>query len=145
MQRVITKTLIYFSYAPLILVNSTFCNNNNNNNFISRGLHIWHSNIWSSDTKTYMHLIITKQWKLFTVCTEQVRSPYIEHAASGLPNLTCLEGGYTIYPDSRPAGITTCSPRMLTECFLTRWMLIKMYKYTISWYVPVYVHYIYSQ
>ena len=37
-------------------------------------------------------LIITQQWKLFTVCTEQVRSPYIEHAASGLPNPTRLEG-----------------------------------------------------
>ena len=40
-----------------------------------------------------MRLIITKQWKVFTVCTEQLRSPYIEHAASGLPNLTRLEGG----------------------------------------------------
>ena len=32
--------------------------------------HIWHewqSNIWSSVTKTYKRLIITKQWKLFTV------------------------------------------------------------------------------
>ena len=33
-----------------------------------------------------------KKWKLFTVCTEQVRSPYIEHAASGLPNSIRLEG-----------------------------------------------------
>ena len=39
--------------------------------------------------QTYMRLIITKQWKLFTVCTEQVMSPYIEHAASWLPN-PCL-------------------------------------------------------
>ena len=57
--------------------------------------HIWHEcqfNIWSSDTTTYMRLIITKQLKLFTVCTEQVRSLYIEHAASGLPNHTPLEG-----------------------------------------------------
>ena len=30
--------------------------------------------------------------KLFTVCTERVRSPYTEHAASGLPNPTPLEG-----------------------------------------------------
>ena len=30
---------------------------------------------------------------LFTVCTELVRSPYIEHAASGLSNPTRLEGG----------------------------------------------------
>ena len=39
-----------------------------------------------------MRLIITKQLKLFTECTEQVRSPYIEHAASGLLNPTRLEG-----------------------------------------------------
>ena len=30
--------------------------------------------------------------KLFTVCTERVRSPYSEHAVSGLPNPTPLEG-----------------------------------------------------
>ena len=30
--------------------------------------------------------------KLFTVCTEQVRSPYNGHAASGLPNPTHLDG-----------------------------------------------------
>ena len=30
--------------------------------------------------------------KLFTVCTEHVRFPYTEHAASGLPNPTHLEG-----------------------------------------------------
>ena len=29
---------------------------------------------------------------LFTLCTEQVRSPYTEHAASGLPKSTLLEG-----------------------------------------------------
>ena len=38
------------------------------------------------------HTCIWEQWKLFTVCTEQVRSLYIEHAASGLPNPTRLEG-----------------------------------------------------
>ena len=36
-------------------------------------------------------------------------------------------------------------PRMVTECLLTRSMLIKMYKFTISGYVPVYVHCIDSQ
>ena len=36
-------------------------------------------------------LIITER-KIITVCTEQVRSPYTEHAASGLPNPTRLEG-----------------------------------------------------
>ena len=58
-----------------------------------------------------------------------------------------LGGGGTIYPGSRPAGVTTCSPRMVihVECLLTRSILIKMYKFTISWYVSVYVHCIYSQ
>ena len=28
----------------------------------------------------------TVKHKLFTLCTDQVRSPYTEHAASGLPN-----------------------------------------------------------
>ena len=36
-------------------------------------------------------------------------------------------GGSTIYPGSVPAGVTTRSPRMLTECLLTRSKLIKMY------------------
>ena len=33
-----------------------------------------------------------KTMKLFTVCTELERSPYIKHAASGIPNPTRLEG-----------------------------------------------------
>ena len=36
-------------------------------------------------------------------------------------------GEGTIYPGSRPLGITTRSPRMVTECLLTRATLIKMY------------------
>ena len=55
-----------------------------------------------------------------------MRSPYIEHAASGLPNPTRLGGG-TIYLGSRPEGVTTHSLRMVTECLLARSMLIKMY------------------
>ena len=38
-----------------------------------------------------------------------------------------LGGGGTIYPGSRPAGVTTRSPRMVTECLFIRSMLIKMY------------------
>ena len=38
-----------------------------------------------------------------------------------------LGGGATIYTGSRPAGVTTRSPRTATECFLTRSILIKMY------------------
>ena len=37
-----------------------------------------------------------KKHKLFTVCTEQIRSPYTEHAASGLTSPTHLEGGYDL-------------------------------------------------
>ena len=39
-----------------------------------------------------MRLIMTGRTKLFTVYTERVRSPYTEHAASGLPSPTPLEG-----------------------------------------------------
>ena len=38
-----------------------------------------------------------------------------------------IGGGGTIYPGSRPADVTTPSPRMVAECLLTRSMLIKMY------------------
>ena len=66
-------------------------------------------------------------------CCERATKPY------------SLGGGGTIYPGARPAGVTTRCPRMVRECLLTRPMLIKMYKFTISGYVPVYVHWIYSQ
>ena len=62
-------------------------------------------------------------------CCERATQPY------------SLGGGGTICP----AGFTIRCPRMVTECLLTRSMLIKMYKFTISGYVPVYVHCIYSQ
>ena len=42
-----------------------------------------------------------------------------------------LGGGDTIYPGSRPADVTTRSPRMVAECLLTRSMLIKMYYHFI--------------
>ena len=48
-------------------------------------------------------------------CCERVSQPY------------SLGGGGTIYPGSRPADVTTRSPRMVAECLLTRSMLIKMY------------------
>ena len=48
-------------------------------------------------------------------CCERASQPY------------SLEGGGTIYPGSRRAGVTTRSPRMVTECLLTRSMLIKIY------------------
>ena len=56
-------------------------------------------------------------------CCERATLPY------------SLGGGGTICPGSRPAGVTTRCPRMVTECLLTRSMLIKMYKFTISGYV----------
>ena len=41
--------------------------------------------------------------------------------------LNNLGGGGTIYPGSRPTGVTIRSPRMVTYCLLTRSVLIKMY------------------
>ena len=48
---------------------------------------------------------------------------------AGYQTLLAWRGGGTIYPGSRPAGVTTRNPRMVTECLLTRSMLItcKMY------------------
>ena len=40
--------------------------------------------------------------------------------------LYSIGGGGTIYPGSRPADVTTRSPRIVAECKLTRSMLIKM-------------------
>ena len=67
--------------------------------------------------------------KLFTVCTEQVRSPYTELAASGLPN--SLGGGGTTDQAQDQQVVTTRRPRIVTECLLTRSMLIKMSVYAI--------------
>ena len=53
------------------------------------------------------------------------------------------EGG-TICPGSRPAGVTTRCPRIVTECLLTRSMLTKMYKFAISGYVPVYMYIVFT-
>ena len=53
----------------------------------------------------------------FTVCTEHVRSPYTEHAASGQPY--SLRGGGTIWQAQDQQMVTTCSPRIVTECLLT--------------------------
>ena len=69
--------------------------------------------------------------KLFTVWTELVRSPYTEHAASGLPNPTHSEGEVRFDQAQDQQVVTTRSPRIVTECLLTRSMLIKMYVYAI--------------
>ena len=69
--------------------------------------------------------------KLFTVCTEQVRSPYTEHAASGLPNPTHLEGEVRFDQAQDQQVVTTRSPRIVMEYLLTRSMLIKMSVYAI--------------
>ena len=69
--------------------------------------------------------------KLFTVCTEQVRFPYTELAASRLPNPTHLEGEVRFGQAQDQQVVTTRSPRIVTECLLTRSTLIKMYVYAI--------------
>ena len=60
-----------------------------------------------------------------------MRSPYTEHAASGLPNPTHLEGKVPFYQAQDQQVVTTRSPRIVTECLLTRSMLFKMYVYAI--------------
>ena len=69
--------------------------------------------------------------KLFTGCTEQVRFPYTEYAAGGLPNPTHLEGEVRFDQAQELQVVTTRSPRIVTECLLTRSMLVIMYVYTI--------------
>ena len=54
-----------------------------------------------------------------------------EHAASGLPNPTHLEGEVRFDQAQDQQVVTTRSPRIVTECLLTRSMLIKMYVYAI--------------
>ena len=69
--------------------------------------------------------------KLFTVCTEQVRSPYTELAARGLPNPTHLEGEVRFDQAQDQQVVTIRRPQIVIECLLTRSMLIKMYVYAI--------------
>ena len=69
--------------------------------------------------------------KLFTVCTEQVSSPYTGHAEGGLPNRTHLEGEIRFDQAQDQQVVTTRSPRIITDCLLTRSMLIKMQVYAI--------------
>ena len=49
--------------------------------------------------------------KLFTVCKEQVRSPYTEHAAIGLPNPTHLEGAVR-FDQAQDQQVVTTRSRM---------------------------------
>ena len=60
-------------------------------------------------------MYIEDEVSVHQTCFERATQPY------------SLGGGGTIYPGSRPAGVTTRSPRMVTECLLTRSVLIKMY------------------
>ena len=60
-----------------------------------------------------------------------MRSPYTEHAARGLPNPTHLEGEVRFDQAQAQQMFTTRSPRIVTECLLTRSMLIEMNVYAI--------------
>ena len=96
-----------------------------------------YKNIHAFDNNKTMKIIYSMyragEVSVHRACCERPTQPY------------SLGGGDTICPVSRPAGFTTRCPRMVTEYLLTRSMLIKMYKFTISGYVPVYVHCIDSQ
>ena len=56
---------------------------------------------------------------------------YTEHAASGLPNPTHLKEEVRFHQAQDQQVVTTRSPRIVTECLLTRSMLIKMYVYVL--------------
>ena len=58
-------------------------------------------------------------------------SPYTEHAANGLSNPTHLEGEVRFDQVKDQQVVITRSPRIVTECLLTRPMLFKMYVYAI--------------
>ena len=60
-----------------------------------------------------------------------MRSLYNEHAASGLPNPTHLEGKVRYDQAQDQQVVTTRSPRIVTKCLLPRSVLIKMYVYAI--------------
>ena len=62
---------------------------------------------------------------LFTVCTEQVKSPYIEHATSELP-IPIHSKGEVRFVQAQDQLVTTPSPRIVIESLLTRSMLIKL-------------------
>ena len=86
-----------------------------------------YKNIHAFDNNKTMKIIYSMyragEVSVHQACCERATQPY------------SLGGGVTICPVSRPAGFTTRCPRMVTECLLTRSMLIKMYKFTISGYV----------
>ena len=64
--------------------------------------------------------------------TEQMRSPYSEHAASGKPNTTHLEGAVR-FVQAQDQQVTTCSLSVIvSERLLTREMLVKMQSKKIS-------------
>ena len=89
------------------------------------------SNIWPSDTKTYMRLIITDRTKIIY---SMFRADYVSVHLACCKRATqpySLGVGGTICPGSRSAGVTTRSPRMVTECLLTRSMLIKYYHFMV--------------
>ena len=56
---------------------------------------------------------------------------YTEHAASGLPNPTDLEGEVRFDQADNQQMVTTRSPRIVTDCLLTLSLLIKMYVYAV--------------
>ena len=75
------------------------------------------------------HLQITKVDMSLTI--EQTYVTYTEHAASGLPNPTPLEGEVWFVQTQNQQVVTTRSPRIITACLLTCSMLNKMYVHAI--------------
>ena len=88
------------------------------------------STVWSSITKVEMTLAIEHASIIYSMyragevsvhraCCERATQPY------------SYEGGDTFDQAQDQQVVTTHSPRIVTECLLTRLMLIKMYVYAI--------------
>ena len=71
-----------------------------------------------------MRLIITKQLKIIYSMYRAGEVSVHRACCERAIQLCSLVGG-TIYPGPRPAGVTTRSPRMVTQCLHTRSMLNK--------------------
>ena len=78
-----------------------------------------YKHIYAFDNYKTMKII----YSLYRAGEVSVHQTCCERATQPYP----LGGRDTIYPGLRPAGVTTRSPRMVTECLLTRSMLIQMY------------------
>ena len=103
--------------------------NNKNNNFISRGLHIWpecQSNLWSSISKVDMSLIIEQAYISFSMYRAGEVS--VHRACCEWDTWPYTRGGDVRFVQAQDQQVvTTCIPKILTECLLIRLMLMHVH------------------